>query len=1537
MKQNNWRIQMKKWFTFTLSFVLCLTLLSPVFVSADGNTITIRTQDDLKELAMNCRLDTWSRDKTVVLEADITLDENATSFLPIPSFGGTFDGNDHIISGFKMDGKQARIGLFDTLQSSAIVKNLSVEGQVIPSGNRNTIGGIAAINYGHMIGCTFEGTIQGSTSVGGLVGINETTGQMVNCQFQGTVIGEHYVGGIAGQNSGSLVQCENYGDINTTAIEVSSNLSDLSLLRTTESIPAGTDIGGITGFSSGVIQSCVNSGNVGYEHMGYNVGGIAGRQSGYLDGCNNTGTIKGRKDVGGIAGQLEPQVTLRYDEDVLDKLKVELDHLQTLTNQAVADAKTSSDHLSSNMNSLLSDISSAKEAVNGLSGAITDWGNENIGQMNDVSARLSWVISQVSPILDSLNDVASALEDTSNLLGQIADGVAGTGEQGAAAANEIKQASQDAKDAATAAHNSVSHINTAIETAQKILGGELNEDIIQSLKNELNAAKTEIQKIPSHLKSALSHIETAKGHLKEMGDSGTENINRLIELAKNIQDSSASGTDILERISTVITKLTQEPAISFRPIDSQVTSQGNILDGALSQVLQSASGLEGSVSSSSNQLLNDFNAINKQIGAIVDLLEQKLNENDKNTIEDISDEDDGGETSGKIRGSKNNGQINGDVNVAGIVGSLSIEYDFDPEDDLTEEGSRSLDFQCKTLAVVVKCTNDGSVLAKKNYAGGIVGRMDLGAVKICESYGSVESTSGDYVGGIAGLSRSTIRQCYAKCTLSGKEYIGGIIGLGEKDCVVSDCYTLVEIPKANSYFGAISGTETGTFAENYYVSDTLAGLGRISYAGKAAPIEFSALSQKDDMPEKMTQFTLRFMVEDDEIESKSFSYGDSFGGDIFPDVPVKDGSYVKWDTEDLTSLHFDKTITAQYERYVLALASKNTRDSGRSIFLMDGHFDDKAELSAVMEENTGLIHGKKAKEVWKLSCSDSNQESYTIRYLSPKEKTDGYVVYVREDGKWQKADCTTFGSYLVFSVSNPEVEVAVVSSASIWIQCTGLIVLVLFLIGICEMLIHQYNKKKHLPDEHLLKKIQRKWLKKSSKSARHHSIFKSNRWYKIKTHKKHKITMTFVIVALVMTAILLLNTIGTSHASAILQHFASQEEYALDMEVNTELDGHLNYTEVAMTKTQVEGHSVTGIETDGMTLYYANDAIIMENGKAYQMDVLHPDYTAIFAKVTDLYQKLSFSVKKQDSHTIYYLVAEGNNAKSLLSILLPGKEDYLSEAQKISVELTVANKEVESLTFCSDGTLHDPDKTPYHLSATMKPRPLEQAYVIPDVVKETIISNQIETQTPITDDLFRLISAWSQLKQEESFDADFNFKVQCGSIALDDQMQYGQLKTGNVSIQSLRKKDTVIYYSDGVFYDQKGLSLAMDGNENIHRAKLLQILYQVCENGEFACIDTGNNSWLYTMTLDEEAMKKIAYTAVPEMESMDIALPSGSIQITLKDTSIQEINLNCNGELGNIAPVTLSTKLTFNHDGKIDVPEAVKRQVLNQSGEENGK
>ena len=62
---------------------------------AAGNTIHISSEAELRDLAASCALDTWSRDKNVVLDSDLTLAD--PSFLPIPTFGGSFDGQGHTI------------------------------------------------------------------------------------------------------------------------------------------------------------------------------------------------------------------------------------------------------------------------------------------------------------------------------------------------------------------------------------------------------------------------------------------------------------------------------------------------------------------------------------------------------------------------------------------------------------------------------------------------------------------------------------------------------------------------------------------------------------------------------------------------------------------------------------------------------------------------------------------------------------------------------------------------------------------------------------------------------------------------------------------------------------------------------------------------------------------------------------------------------------------------------------------------------------------------------------------------------------------------------------------------------------------------------------------------------------------------------------------------------------------------------------------------------------------------------------------------
>ena len=83
--------------------------------------------------------------------------------------------------------------------------------------------------------------------------------------------------------------------------------------------------------------------------------------------------------------------------------------------------------------------------------------------------------------------------------------------------------------------------------------------------------------------------------------------------------------------------------------------------------------------------------------------------------------------------------------------------------------------------------------------------MDLGTISGCGGWGSVDSESGDYVGGVVGLSLASVRSSYAKCTLSGGKYVGGIVGSGSR---VSDCISMVVITDCTQLGGAVAGEIT---------------------------------------------------------------------------------------------------------------------------------------------------------------------------------------------------------------------------------------------------------------------------------------------------------------------------------------------------------------------------------------------------------------------------------------------------------------------------------------------------------------------------------------------------------------------------------------------------------------------------------------------------------------------------------------------------------------------------------------------------------
>ena len=324
----------KKHKLFSLLLALALSFLTILPVSAtqeETNELTISSVEDFLVFTENCRLDSFSRNLSVSLEANIDLTD--TNFQGIPIFCGTFNGNGYTVSGIHIQAAGSYMGLFRYLSETACVTDLKLSGTVTPTGSAAYVGSFAGSNSGKIENCSFEGTVAGTDHVGGIAGISTSTGTITQCSAEGSVIGNHFVGGITGTNQGIIETCKNYSDVNTETQHNEVNLSDITIenLTGSESAATATDIGGIAGTSSGYIHGCENHADVGYPHIGYNIGGIAGSQIGYLSDCKNYATVSGRKEIGGITGQLEPAVAFTYSADTLQLLSTHLNTLSSLS------------------------------------------------------------------------------------------------------------------------------------------------------------------------------------------------------------------------------------------------------------------------------------------------------------------------------------------------------------------------------------------------------------------------------------------------------------------------------------------------------------------------------------------------------------------------------------------------------------------------------------------------------------------------------------------------------------------------------------------------------------------------------------------------------------------------------------------------------------------------------------------------------------------------------------------------------------------------------------------------------------------------------------------------------------------------------------------------------------------------------------------------------------------------------------------------------------------------------------------------------
>ena len=405
------------------------------------------------------------------------------------------------------------------------------------------------------------------------------------------------------------------------------------------------------------------------------------------------------------------------------------------------------------------------------------------------------------------------------------------------------------------------------------------------------------------------------------------------------------------------------------------------------------------------------------------------------------------------------------MNVGGIAGTMGVENLLDPEEDNKDDGTSLLRTSYTVSAVLIGNINEGSITAKKDMVGGIVGQEELGLVTACESYGDV--TGVNQVGGIAGAASAKLRSNWAKCALSGEKYIGGIVGQGTDSDLTDGSFiainnrAIVSVLEGRQYVGAVSGGQDGDFYGNLFVSDDLQGIDRLSRVGQAEPVTYETLLAQENVPDSFRKLTLTFKSDGHIIKKISFDYGASFTLADYPEIPQKNGYYAEWSAPVLDQLHTDTVVNVEYTPYIPSLSSSVTRENGRPVFFVDGFFGGSNAVQVTQQDITADVHG--VTEQWLLEFTDDGNETHQIRYLTPG-KAKGKVYVKQADGSWHKVETGSFGSYTTFTTTGTEVEVAFVpAKLPVWAFCAGGAALLVLLLLLAKRIKSKHGPKGEKP------------------------------------------------------------------------------------------------------------------------------------------------------------------------------------------------------------------------------------------------------------------------------------------------------------------------------------------------------------------------------------------------------------------------------------------------------------------------------------------
>ena len=227
------------------------------FAGKNGDNYLLSNEQTLRNFAVLCNSSEYQA-FSYELTSDIAL---TRAFPDIPVFRGTFNGNNHTITGLDKEEIDRDVGFFSVLEG-ANVSGLFIKGGSIRSvsetARMGTFAGSADENT-TLTNCFSTAELKGAANyVGGLVGVNE--GKITGSFFAGKITGATNAGGIIGSLSGSEAEIKNsFVSARITAVQRTGGISAETDGGTIESCYVNGRLDGGSTLGGGIVAVARNA------------------------------------------------------------------------------------------------------------------------------------------------------------------------------------------------------------------------------------------------------------------------------------------------------------------------------------------------------------------------------------------------------------------------------------------------------------------------------------------------------------------------------------------------------------------------------------------------------------------------------------------------------------------------------------------------------------------------------------------------------------------------------------------------------------------------------------------------------------------------------------------------------------------------------------------------------------------------------------------------------------------------------------------------------------------------------------------------------------------------------------------------------------------------------------------------------------------------------------------------------------------------------------------------------------------------------